>query len=155
MSLFEGLSIVKQAPRAAKNSTPVTEMGIEEARAAVLVRANPHGANEEAGTEELRLRLGKLGIALDVIEKGCVGVTVTADNKEAVSAQLLDAVAQGAFDEAIVAAQEKAKEVAAKKQIRPAKEVASDAELSDLDLDELDAEEPEVEAEDDEELDLS
>lgn len=86
---------------------PIHTLTMDEARAYVTVRDGNKKPNED-GSQALTLGFGKHTLPLDVIAEGTTRVNASAEQVEDFSKALLDAVAAGSFDEAILAAQAKA-----------------------------------------------
>ena len=126
--------------------TPIEELGIEEARARVVIR-DGNKVKSEDGSQAIVLGFGKKVLPLDVIKEGSTRVNATAEQVEAFSAALAEGVKNGDFDEAIVAMQAEIKELKlnppAKKEAVKADKVVPEPEAPaavDLDaLDDLDA----------------
>jgi hypothetical protein len=85
-------------------TTPLHELSIEDARAKVTV-VDSNKVKPEDGSQALALRLGRLSVALDVIAPDATRLNIAADQVEDVTSQLLEAVAAGTFDDAIIDAQ--------------------------------------------------
>ena len=93
------------------NRKRLWDLSIEEARNTVKVRDGNRKPAED-GSQALVLGLGRHNLALDVISEGATRVNASADQVEAFSAALLEAVKAGQFDDEIVKAQAAAKESA-------------------------------------------
>lgn len=123
-----------------KNTTKrLWELTVEEARAKVTVRDGNRKPSED-GSQALVLGLGRHTLPLDKIAEGSTRVNAPADQVEAFTAALVEAVNAGQFDEEIAAAQAAAKESAeqraqgaATKAEEPVEEAAENVDGLDLD----------------------
>lgn len=106
MSLANLAQFAAAATTAQATRTPMEALTIEEARAVVKVGDGNKKANED-GSQALVLRFGKIVLSLDVIAKGATRVNATKDQVADFTAQLEAGVKEGAFDTAIIAAQDK------------------------------------------------
>ncbi len=96
------------------SAIPTFDLAIEEARDAVQIK-DGNKIPKEDGSQSLTLRLGGITLGLDAIKAGATRVNVVADAVEGTIEVLRAALTDGSFDDAIVAAQEKARTAAAKK----------------------------------------
>lgn len=92
-----------------RGGVPVYELSIEDARAKVQVVDGNKVPNED-GSQALTLKLGKRKVSLDAVKKGATRINATAEQVEGFTATLKAALEAGAFDEAIKATQEAAKQ---------------------------------------------
>jgi hypothetical protein len=123
------------------SQTPTYDLGIEEARVAVQIK-DGNKIPREDGSQALTLRLGNIKLALDAVAPGATLVNATQEKVESFTDKLLAALANGEFDEAIVAAQEKGRAAAEKKAATKAanrEAGVSEAASAGVDLDALDA----------------
>ena len=91
----------------AEGRTPVYKLTIEEARNRIKI-GDGNKKPKEDGSQALTLSLGKIKVGLDIIAPKATRVNAPADQVEAFTASLQEAVDNGSFDEAIKAAQFKA-----------------------------------------------
>lgn len=126
-----------------RGGVPVFELSIEDARAKVVVVDGNKVPNED-GSQALTLKLGKRKVGLDAVKKGATRINATAEQVEAFTATLKQALEAGAFDDAIRAVQAAAKQAvedAAKKGTTVAAETGDEPELAEnvaADIDGLD-----------------
>lgn len=119
---------------------------IEAAREAVVIRDSRKPVNVVEGAPvPLSLYAGKIRMDLDAIADGATAVTVPVDQVVDVTSQLKEALTNGDFDEAIIAAQTKGREAAEKaaatkaaggNTVTASEEVEGEA-PSDVDVDDL------------------
>lgn len=121
-------------------ATPYHAKTVEEARSDVKVKDGNRKPAED-GSQALTVVLGKHTLPLDCIKPGTSRVVVTAEEVEAYTAALVEAVNGGMFDEAIEKAQvlgkAQAEKAAANPRNRAPKAVEAVEETEGLDLDEL------------------
>lgn len=106
---FGALSLAAVANNNAKGAgrTPSYLLAIEDARKAVKIGDGNKKAAED-GSQAITLTIGRITIALDAVAPKATRVNATAEQVEAYTAKLQEALEAGVFDEAIVAAQFKA-----------------------------------------------
>lgn len=115
-------------------TTPVYELNIEEARAAVTC-VDSAKIKAEDGSQALSLRLSRRKLSLDPVKAGASVINAPAEQVESFTAALLDLVAQGEFDEQIIETQGLLREAA----LAPkAPKVTETTTPEGLDLSELD-----------------
>lgn len=128
--------------------TPIYALSIEDARAKVKVKDGNKKPKED-GSVALTLTFGKRTLPLDVIKPKATRINATAEQVEQFTSVLETAVAEGAFDEIIIAAQAEAEAAANKAKANVEAGVPSEA-AEGIDLDALGGEETTEEAGEDE-----
>lgn len=119
-------------------ATPSYLLPIEEARKAVKIKDGNKVAKED-GSQALTLVIGRVTIALDAVAPKATRINAAADQVEAFTATLQEALEAGAFDEAIVEAQAKANPANKVKVAKEAMEADAQETPEGVDLDALEA----------------
>ena len=133
MNLSDLTSFAVKNNHAQGSSTPSYELPIGEARARVKIKDGNRKLKLD-GSQSLTLSLGKIVMSLDAIKPGSTRINATKEQVTQFTAVLRENIDSGAFDDAIVAAQAKARASAESRgEASPSLAVVPEATQEDMD----------------------